>query len=135
MRVAKAAAAQMVGAAKAGAIINIGSIYGLRTGVLKVAYNVSKAGIVQLTKSMAMELCRHNIRVNALCPGWFPTEITEEYFQTESGKRYVQTIPMKRMGVTDDLTVPLLLLASNKAGAYVTGSTLTVDGGLIETPV
>ena len=134
-RVAKAAAAQMVAAAKAGAIINIGSVYGLRTGVRKVAYNVSKAGVVQLTKSMAMELCKHNIRVNALCPGWFLTEITDDYFQTESGKRYVLTIPMKRMGAADDLTVPLLLLASNKAGAYITGSTLTVDGGLIENPV
>ncbi len=133
-RVARAASLQMVAAEKPGCIINISSIYGLRTGAMKVAYNVSKAALVQLTKSMSIELCRKNIRVNALCPGWFKTDMNADYFDSESGKRYVQTIPMKRMGQLEDLTVPLLLLAS-EAGAYMTGATLSVDGGLNEAPV
>ncbi|POP54185.1 SDR family NAD(P)-dependent oxidoreductase [Zhongshania marina] len=134
-RVARAAALQMNSNNTAGSIINIGSIYGLHTGVMKVAYNVSKVGVVQLTKSMAMELCRKNIRVNALCPGWFVTEINDSYFSSESGQRYIQGFPSKRLGKMEDLSVPLLLLASNSAGAYMNGTTLTVDGGLIESPI
>jgi NAD(P)-dependent dehydrogenase (short-subunit alcohol dehydrogenase family) len=134
-RVARAAALQMNDNNTAGSIINIGSIYGLHTGVMKVAYNVSKVGVVQLTKSMAMELCRKNIRVNALCPGWFVTEINDSYFSSESGQRYIQGFPSKRLGKMEDLSVPLLLLASNSAGAYMNGTTLTVDGGLIESPI
>ncbi|MEJ2530328.1 MAG: glucose 1-dehydrogenase [Halioglobus sp.] len=134
-RVAKAAAGQMVSAGKAGAIVNIASIYGLRTGVLKVAYNVSKAGVVQLTRSMAMELSRKTIRVNALCPGWFLTDINSDYFATESGKRYVKGIPAGRLGELEDLTVPLLLLASDTAGGYMTGTCLAVDGGILESPI
>jgi NAD(P)-dependent dehydrogenase (short-subunit alcohol dehydrogenase family) len=134
-RVAKAAAESMIAGERAGAIVNIASIYGLKTGALKVAYNVSKAGVVQLTKSMAVELCRHNIRVNALCPGWFKTELNDEYFNTENGRRYVAGIPAKRLGALEDLTVPLLMLASNSAGAYMTGSCVTVDGGIAESPI
>ncbi|WP_269619871.1 SDR family NAD(P)-dependent oxidoreductase [Zhongshania sp. BJYM1] len=134
-RVARAAALQMSNNNTAGSIINIGSIYGLHTGVMKVAYNVSKVAVVQLTKSMAMELCRKNIRVNALCPGWFVTEINDSYFSSEGGQRYIQGFPSKRLGKMEDLSVPLLLLASNSAGAYMNATTLTVDGGLIESPI
>ena len=134
-RVAKAAAENMIAAGREGAIVNIGSIYGLKTGALKVAYNVSKAGVVQLTKSTAVELCRKKIRVNALCPGWFKTDMNNEYFETENGKRYVQGIPARRLGELDDLTVPLLMLASDSAAAYVTGSCITVDGGIAESPI
>jgi NAD(P)-dependent dehydrogenase (short-subunit alcohol dehydrogenase family) len=118
-----------------GSIINIASIYGFNTGAMKVAYNVSKAGVMQLTKSMSIELCRHKIRVNSLCPGWFLTDINREYFATESGERYVKGIPMRELGQFDDLNVPLLLLASNKAGRYMTGSSIVVDGGISETPI
>ena len=134
-RVAKAAVGQMVAAEKAGSVVNIASIYGLRTGVLKVAYNVSKAGVVQLTRSMAMELSRKNIRVNALCPGWFLTDINSDYFATESGERYIRGIPAGRLGEMHDLTVPLLLLASDAAGGYMTGACLAVDGGILESPI
>jgi NAD(P)-dependent dehydrogenase (short-subunit alcohol dehydrogenase family) len=134
-RTAKAAAQLMVDVGEGGAIVNIASIYGLHTGALKVAYNVSKAGVVQLTKSMAIEMCRHKIRVNALCPGWVMTDLNKEYFLSENGQRYIKTIPMQRMGQVDDLTVPLLLLASNKAGSYMTGTCLTVDGGIVESSV
>jgi NAD(P)-dependent dehydrogenase (short-subunit alcohol dehydrogenase family) len=134
-RVAKAAAEQMVETGTPGSIVNIASIYGLRTGVLKAPYNVSKAGVVQLTKSMAMELCRYKIRVNALCPGWFKTDMNKEYFDSEKGLQYVQSIPARRLGDIDDLTTPLLLLASNKASGYMTGSCITVDGGIAESPI
>jgi NAD(P)-dependent dehydrogenase (short-subunit alcohol dehydrogenase family) len=134
-RVAKAATRLMIKNETPGTIVNTASFYGIKTGVLKVAYNASKAGLVQMTKSLAMELCRHQIRVNALCPGWFLTALNADYFNSESGQRYIKTIPMKRLGTFEDLTVPLLLLASNSAGAYMTGSCLVVDGGITETPV
>lgn len=134
-RVARAGARHMAAAGIPGSIVNIGSIYGLRTGAMKAAYNVSKAGVVQLTKSMAIELCRQQIRVNALCPGWFLTDINREYFESERGERYIKTIPARRMGAMEDLTAPLLLLASNVAGGYMTGSVLTVDGGIAEAPI
>ncbi len=134
-RVAREAARLMVRTETFGSIINIASIYGFNTGAMKVAYNVSKAGVMQLTKSMSIELCRHKIRVNSLCPGWFLTDINREYFATESGERYVKGIPMRELGQFDDLNVPLLLLASNKAGRYMTGSSVVVDGGISETPI
>lgn len=133
-RVAREIARRWVAANQAGVIVNIGSIYGLHTGALKVAYNVSKAGVVQLTRSMAIELARHQIRVNALCPGWFLSAINQDYFATESGKKYINSIPMKRLGRLEDLSAPLLLLASD-AGAYMTGTTLAVDGGILESPI
>ena len=134
-RVAREAARLMVRTETAGSIINIASIYGYNTGAMKVAYNVSKAGVMQLTKSMSIELCRNNIRVNSLCPGWFLTEINQEYFATESGERYVKGIPMRQLGEYDDLNVPLMMLASNKAGRYITGSAVSVDGGISESPI
>ncbi len=134
-RVAAAAARHMRKNERAGSIVNIASVYGLHTGKQKVAYNVSKAGVVQLTKSMAVELCEYGIRVNALCPGWFLTPLNSDYFATESGRRYLERIPGKRLGNIEELTVPLLLLASNTAGAYMNGSMLVVDGGLLESPV
>lgn len=134
-RVAQAAAQQMIASKKAGSIINVGSIYGLHTGVLKANYNVSKTAVVQLTKSMAMELIRHNIRVNALCPGWFLTEINDRYFSSDAGQQYIQRFPTKRLGKMEELTVPLLMLASNSAGSYINGSCITVDGGLVESPI
>lgn len=134
-RVAKSAVEMMIANNTAGSVVNTASIYGLRTGVLKSAYNASKAALVQLTKSMAMELSRKNIRVNALCPGWIDTGLNDEYFASENGKRYIQTIPAKRLGTVEDLTVAMLLLACNSAGAYITGTTLTVDGGICESPI
>lgn len=117
-----------------GVIVNTASIYGLRTGLMKVAYNVSKAGVVQMTRSLAMEWVRNGIRVNALCPGWFKTAINEDYFNSESGARYMKRIPMARLGRMEELDGPLLLLASD-AGSYMTGTTLNVDGGICESAI
>jgi NAD(P)-dependent dehydrogenase (short-subunit alcohol dehydrogenase family) len=133
-RVARSAAQQWVAAGTRGAIVNIGSIYGVHTGTLKVAYNVSKAGLVQLTRSMAVELVRHGIRVNSLCPGWFLTAINQDFFATEAGERYAKSIPMRRVGRLEELDGPLLLLAS-EAGAYMTGTEIVVDGGITQTPI
>lgn len=133
-RVAREAAQRMVKAGRGGSIVNIASIYGLRTGALKVAYNVSKAGVVQLTRSMAVELVRNGIRVNALCPGWFLTAINADYFASDGGKRYTNGIPMRRLGRLEELDGPLLLLAS-EAGSYMTGSEIVVDGGIVESPI
>lgn len=131
-RVAQAAAKLMVKAGNGGSIVNTASVYGLRTGAMKVNYNASKAGVVMLSKSLAAELVRHNIRVNSLCPGWFLTEINQDYFNSDSGKRYIQKIPNKRLGTMEELTVPLLLLASDSAGSYMNGTCIVVDGGFSE---
>ncbi len=111
-----------------GSIINIASILGLRVASHLSHYSASKAGLVQLTKSMALELADYGIRVNAICPGYILTDINRDFFETEGGKRMIQRIPQKKLGEIDDLLGPLLLLAS-EASRYMTGSVITVDGG------
>jgi NAD(P)-dependent dehydrogenase (short-subunit alcohol dehydrogenase family) len=124
----QAAARRMVAAGRAGAIVNIASILGARVIPGVAGYSAAKAGLVQLTRQMALELARHRIRVNALAPGYVATEINRDFFATEAGQAVVKRIPQRRLGTLDDLTGPLLLLAS-EAGAHMTGSVLTVDGG------
>ncbi|MCY1285387.1 5-keto-D-gluconate 5-reductase [compost metagenome] len=85
--------------------------------------------MVQLTKSLALELASHNIRVNAIAPGYFKTEMNDAYFECEKGQTYIaEAVPMRRLGQLEELDGPLLLLAS-AAGAFMTGSVLAVDGG------
>ena len=127
-RIATEAAKRMVKAELPGSIINISSILGLRVAVDQSTYATSKAAVVQLTKSMALELVRSNIRVNAICPGYYKTEINADFFETEKGQAYVKQTPAQRLGELHELTGPLLLLASN-AGSFVTGVALAVDGG------
>jgi NAD(P)-dependent dehydrogenase (short-subunit alcohol dehydrogenase family) len=126
--VAAEGARRLAAAKRPGAIVNVASIGGLRilTGV--AGYTASKAGLVQLTKQMAVELARHGIRVNALCPGYVETPINTEFFASEAGQAVVKRVPQRRLGQPEDLTGPLLLLAS-AAGAHMTGSVLVVDGG------
>ena len=111
-----------------GKIVNIASILGLRVGFGHSAYAVSKAGIVQMTRSMALELASKNIRVNALCPGYIETEINADFFATDAGQEYLQSTPAGRVGKMTELDGPLLLLCSD-AGSFINGIALPVDGG------
>lgn len=126
--VAQAAARAMIGANKPGSIINIASILGLRVSKTLAAYAAAKSGVIQLTKTMALEWADAGIRVNAIAPGYFITEINEEAFEQGAGERVNKRVPMKRVGEVHELAGPVLLLASD-AGSYMTGSTITVDGG------
>jgi NAD(P)-dependent dehydrogenase (short-subunit alcohol dehydrogenase family) len=126
--VAQAVARRMREQESGGAIVNIASILGLRVAGQVPAYAVSKAGVVQLTKVMALELARHNIRVNALCPGYMETDLNRAFFATEAGQALIRRIPQRRLGRAGELDGALLLLCSD-AGSYITGATLAVDGG------
>jgi NAD(P)-dependent dehydrogenase (short-subunit alcohol dehydrogenase family) len=126
--VAQAAGRAMREHGRGGSIINIASVAGIRQAIGLLPYHVSKSGVIQLTKTLALELARFNVRVNAIAPGSFLTEATEAFWQTEAGKAMLQRIPQRRLGQMQDLDGPLLLLASD-ASAYMTGSVLAVDGG------
>ncbi|MBN9257952.1 MULTISPECIES: SDR family NAD(P)-dependent oxidoreductase [unclassified Mesorhizobium] len=126
--VAQAAARALKQAGRGGAIVNIASVLGLRVAGNVSAYAASKAGIIQLTKALALEWARHGIRVNALCPGYIETEMNTAFFASEAGQGMVRRIPQRRLGKPEELAGALLLLASD-AGSYMTGSTIEVDGG------
>lgn len=126
--VGREAARALIEAGQPGSIINIASILGYRVSKTLSAYIAAKNGVVGLTQAMALEWARHGIRVNAIAPGYFRTEITEKYFATTEGEKMLKQVPMRRIGQLEELDGPLLLLASG-AGSFMTGSTVTVDGG------
>jgi NAD(P)-dependent dehydrogenase (short-subunit alcohol dehydrogenase family) len=126
--VAQAGAKLMRDQDTGGAIVNIASILGLRVAGQVAAYLTSKAGIVHLTKGMALELARHRIRVNALCPGYIETDLNREFFASDTGRALIKRIPQRRLGQASELEGPLLLMCS-EAGSYMTGAVLAVDGG------
>jgi NAD(P)-dependent dehydrogenase (short-subunit alcohol dehydrogenase family) len=125
---AQSAARAMRAHGRGGAIINIASVLGLRQAGRVLPYAVSKAGVIQMTKLLALEWARYGIRVNAIAPGYFDTDINSEFWATEPGKALVKRIPTRRLGELADLDGPLLLLASD-ASRHMTGSVLEVDGG------
>ncbi|WP_173933972.1 glucose 1-dehydrogenase [Chelativorans sp. Marseille-P2723] len=125
---AQAFAGRLREASTSGSIVNIASILGHRVAGGLSAYATSKAGLVQLTKVLALEWARYDIRVNALCPGYIETDLNRGFFETDAGKALVKRIPQRRLGQAEDLDGALLLLASD-AGRYITGATLAVDGG------
>lgn len=127
-RVAHQVSQQMVADGRQGVILNIASILGLRVGFGNSAYAVSKAGLVQMTRAMALELGPKGIRVNALCPGYIATEINADYFATKQGADYIRSTPAGRTGTLSELDGPLLLLCSD-AGSFINGVALPVDGG------
>ncbi|NBX40350.1 MAG: SDR family oxidoreductase [Gammaproteobacteria bacterium] len=126
--VTQEAARRLVAARKPGSIINVASVLALGAGPGYAAYSASKAALVSMTRSLALEFVRYRIRVNALAPGWFVTEMNRDYFATAAGEEYLKKIPPGRAGQLDELVGPALLLASD-AGSYVNGVTLPVDGG------
>jgi len=122
------AAARLMAPNPGGAIINIASILGLRQAGGVLPYAVSKAGVVQMTKCLALELARQGTRVNALAPGYLHTGLNGEFWTSDAGRALVRRIPQRRLGRLEDLDGPLLLLASD-ASRYMTGAELVVDGG------
>lgn len=111
-----------------GSIVNIASILGLRQAGHVSAYAISKAGVIQMTKQLALELAREGVRVNALAPGYIRTELNQGFFETDAGAALIRRVPQRRLGRLEDLDGPLLLLASD-ASDFITGSVLAVDGG------
>lgn len=127
-RVAQAAARHMKEHGRGGSIINIASILGLRVSAQVPAYVASKAGLIHLTRALALELARYRIRVNALAPGYIETDINRSFFESEAGQTLIKRVPQRRLGKPEHLDGPLLLLASD-ASEFMTGSTIVVDGG------
>jgi NAD(P)-dependent dehydrogenase (short-subunit alcohol dehydrogenase family) len=123
-------ARRMIARQQEGNIVNIASVLGF--GVMKFVspYTISKAGLVQATKAMALELASNRIRVNALAPGYIDTDLNHAFWSTPPGEKLVKRIPQRRVGAESDLDGAILLLASS-ASRYMTGSVVTVDGGFL----
>jgi len=127
---AQEAARRMLAAGKQGSIVNLASVLGFGVAKGTAAYAIAKTAVVQTTKALALELAFKGVRVNAIAPGWFVTEINDTYLTGEAGERMKRDIPMGRFGEAGDLDGALLLLASD-AGRYITGATILVDGGQV----
>lgn len=121
-------AAQSMVERGSGSIINIASTSGMRAAGHLSSYGASKAALIQLTQIMALELARKGVRVNALCPGNFRTEMHLSFQENGLEENIVQRIPMRKIGEVDQLNGATLLLASD-AGSYMTGAVVVVDGG------
>ena len=123
-------ARRMIARQQEGNIVNIASVLGF--GVMKFVspYTISKAGLVQATKAMALELAANRIRVNALAPGYIDTDLNHAFWSTPACEKLAKRIPQRRVGAESDLDGAILLLASN-ASRYMTGSVVTVDGGFL----
>jgi len=122
------AARRLIAAQKPGSIVNIASILGERVAASVGPYAISKAGVIQATKVMALEWARYGIRANALLPGYVRTPINADFLESPAGEKLRLRIPSRRFNELSDLAGPLLLLASD-AGRAMSGATLAVDGG------
>ena len=125
---AKAAGRVMAGQRR-GRIINIASLAATRAIPYLGPYCASKAALVQLTRVMALELARHNVQVNAICPGYFATPMNEHFFATPQGQEIIRrTIPMRRLGQPEELG-PIVVFLASDAAKFMTGSVIAIDGG------
>ena len=113
---------------RSGKVINVASVLASRVARYMSAYAASKAALVQLTRTLALEWMRHNIQVNALCPGYFRTEMNAEFFASARGRKFIADLPIGRLGDPHELEGAAVFLASD-ATSYITGTTLYVDGG------
>ncbi len=111
-----------------GKVINVASVMARRVARHLSAYCASKAALVQFTRAVALDWIRHNVQVNALCPGYFLTDLNREFFASERGLRFIQDLPIRRLGEGRELQGAAVFLASG-ASDYVTGTELYVDGG------
>ena len=116
-------------AAGGGVIVNIASVLGHRPLPQTGIYAASKAAVIQMTRSAALELARDNIRVNALAPGYIMTDLNREFLQSEEGARLVKKVPMRRFANIEELSAALIFLLDPQ-NSYMTGETLTIDGGM-----
>jgi NAD(P)-dependent dehydrogenase (short-subunit alcohol dehydrogenase family) len=126
--VAQQAAQAMIKAEKPGSIVNIASILGLRVSQALSSYIAAKSGVVHMTRAMALEWAQFGIRVNAIAPGYFVTEMNQEQFDQGAGEILKKRIPLGRIGEVEELSGAILLLAS-PASSFMTGSVIAVDGG------
>ena len=127
-RVAQVVARKMRDHGNGGSIINISSVLAERIQSHVSSYAAAKAGLSHLTRAMALELARYNIRVNAMAPGYIATPLNRDYLESDAGAALMKRIPQRRFGSSEDLKGVLLLLASAQSG-HMTGSVVTIDGG------
>jgi len=127
--VARAAVQQMMARGQGGSIVNVASVLGMAAQKGTANYPVSKAALLHLTRAMAVEWARYGVRVNALAPGYFGTDMSDGFLRSERGKAMVQRMPIRRLGNPAELGGALLLLASD-ASTYMTGAVISIDGGL-----
>jgi len=126
--VAKEAVSRMVAVDAPGTVINIASVLGVAVQKGTGPYSASKAALLHLTRNMAVEWARYGVRVNSIAPGYYATDLAEEFLESPAGQTMLKRIPQRRLGNVEDLSGAILLLASD-ASAYMTGSCITVDGG------
>ena len=127
-RVSREMCQRLIAKGQPGSVIHIASILGHLAKAMFINYGTTKGALINLTQAMALDLLPHGIRVNAIAPGYFPTEMTNPFFETDAGKKEIAALPPGRLGRLDELDGPLLLLASD-ASSYMNGSVLTVDYG------
>lgn len=113
---------------RTGVIINVSSLFSKIVARYMAAYGATKAGLVSFTRTLALEWARDNIRVNALCPGYFDTPMNHEFWDSKGGKGIINKIPMQRVGDPAEIKPAIIFLASD-ANTFMTGTTLFVDGG------
>jgi NAD(P)-dependent dehydrogenase (short-subunit alcohol dehydrogenase family) len=127
-RVSREMSQRLIAKGRPGSIVNIASILGHLAKAMFINYGTSKGALIHMTQYMALDLLPHGIRVNAIAPGYFPTDMTNPFFESEPGRREVAALPPGRLGRLEELDGPLLLLAS-EASSYMNGTVVTVDYG------